>query len=317
MDPETLLEFDEEEISSAHWRNLSETIPIDFIDKHPEFPWDGNKLAHNPGLTLDFIIRHYSRYKKEWRDNDRFYTSPGLSLSDIISLTDPKLFAPHKPCIAKLNYISLASRKDLPLDFIVKHIQSWDKAAVSSLLRYNQDPESILRMFPDSIGALREIALNSSCPDWLLRVAANSTPGNMLVAGGTLEFIREYRHKIDYKNSICCSREIALFLLNRFLKEGNNMMLAEVYANPNLRLLDFADASNYKIMFNPNVTIEYTMMNLSHIDSEYQYHWKVSFSVFMPADLWCYYRRFGSYRFKLEITPALFRKFRNPLRSYI
>ena len=39
-------------------------FPFDFIEKHPELDWNYNNLLYHDGITIDFILKHLSRFNR-------------------------------------------------------------------------------------------------------------------------------------------------------------------------------------------------------------------------------------------------------------
>ena len=47
------------------WISGSPNITVEFIDNHPDYPWDWGLVSENPNLTMEFIESH-PEYPWDW-----------------------------------------------------------------------------------------------------------------------------------------------------------------------------------------------------------------------------------------------------------
>jgi hypothetical protein len=58
----------------GEWMNISRNpnITIEFIEKHPNKPWNWNNISQNPSMTIDFIEKYYNNLNWEHMSINKF-----------------------------------------------------------------------------------------------------------------------------------------------------------------------------------------------------------------------------------------------------
>jgi hypothetical protein len=55
------------------WSRISNRATMDFIEKHPDKPWDLSRISENPNLTMAFFEKYFDK-PWDWSGISRFAT---------------------------------------------------------------------------------------------------------------------------------------------------------------------------------------------------------------------------------------------------
>lgn len=108
-------------------------ITMEFINNHPEYPWEWNNIWENPNLDIKFIVRHI----KDKNNNSKFYKKPPLkrwhwnliSKHKNIKMADIEKY-PNIPWVWNGG---VSNNPNLTADFVIKRIKlAWNYVKMSS-----------------------------------------------------------------------------------------------------------------------------------------------------------------------------------------